>query len=202
MGGEDPISKWVSRCVPQRLISPLPKTSIRRKAPLKKVDPGTANLTYSRRVVEKRSRSAPANSTPSKKQRQDQTEEVDPVNDPMDIFLEQSCDFLLAPFDKEYEHVKFSAPTKIFPIDLDQNSDDKIDEHERASNILLGIYDRMPDHRDSEKKAEVEEKKKSEKRKLQYSEKKIIKVTEENKKSENGKVKDSEKKIEKSNWRE
>ena len=98
--------------IPHRPISPLPKSPITRKSPLEKVDPGSANLTYSRRVAEKRSKSASANpqSTPNKKQRPDQTDEVDLVNDPMDISLEQPCDFLFAPVDKQYQHVQFSPP--------------------------------------------------------------------------------------------
>ena len=115
----------------------------------------------------------------------------------MDISLEQPCDFLFAPLDKQYQYVKFSPPTKICPIerlsnsesdsdvistDLDQNSDDEIDEHEKASNILLDIYELMPGHRDSEKMTEQ--------------------VTEENEKSEKLKIQDSEKNIEKSNRRE
>ena len=216
--------------VPPRPISPLPKSPITRKSPLEKVDPGSANLTYSRRVAEKRSKSAPANpqSTPNKKQRPDQTDEVDLVNDPMDISLEQPCDFLFAPVDKQYQHVQFSPPTRICPVerlsdsesDSEVNSkDDEMDENEKASSILLDIYDLMSDNnnnnqtekvtedkktsekgkvKEAEKKSEgvIEEQKETEKAKVTEVGRKTKKETENKKMSEKGKVKENEKKSE------
>ena len=151
-------------------------------------------------MAEKRSKSAPANpqSTPNKKQRPDQTDEVDLVNDPMDISLEQPCDFLFVRVDKQYQHVQFSPHTRICPVerlsdsesDSEVNSkDDEMDENKKASSILLDIYDLTSDNNNNQQTEKVtEDKKTSEKGKVKEVKKTSEEVIEEQKETEKAKL--------------